>query len=146
MRRYLIYLLDDGVAMNYFGKEEKLYQLFLEADNKLSPYHSILLKQIDYITKKIPLDRIHRHLASDLGNQVQINSEENVYEIRIDDNNSRAILVGHSRFLNLYANGTYEAETIFFESLRKVESSFLAMDFRREHYGWLNPIKHANIV
>lgn len=147
MRRYTIYLLHNEVAMNYFGKEELLYDLFLEAENKISPYQSVLLKQINYITKEISIAHVHELLLKELdGNYLHVNEENHTFEIDLIEQNSRAVLVVNRKQLSLYATGTYEAETIFFEALRKIERGFLAVDFRNENYGWLSPLKSKNFV
>ena len=146
MRRYSLYLIDHDVARNYFGKEEKLYRLFLDAENQLSPYRSVLLKQIDYITQEIPKSRIHETLVKEIGEQVNVDEKNQSYEISSGNHMTRAVLMVKEKYMNLYAEGTCEAETIFFEELRKIAPSFLAMDFQRDYYGWLNPIKQAKLV
>ena len=44
------------------------------------------------------------------------------------------------------AEGNYEAETAFFECIRKCGASFLAIDFEHEQFGWLKPIKERKFV
>ncbi|PWA13284.1 sporulation inhibitor of replication protein SirA [Pueribacillus theae] len=146
MRRYVIYLLDKEVAHNYCGKEEKLYQLFLEAQNKISPYNSIVKKQIKYITNEIPVPYLHHVILTELNDQLHSYEKEKSYEIFIEENNSRAVLITEKNYLSLYAYGSCEAESVFFEALRKFEPSFLAIDFKHSNYGWLNPIKRENLV
>lgn len=54
MRHYELYLLEEQVARHYFGRETKLFQLFLEhADASLSQ-RLIIDKQIEYISKPLP--------------------------------------------------------------------------------------------
>ncbi len=146
MRRYVIYLMEQDVAKNYFGKEEMLYQLFFEAENIVSPYHSIIKKQIHYVTKELPLTDLHQTLLAELGHEVQSYEAKKSYEIHLEEYGSKAVLVLNRNYLSLYSYGATEAETVIFEILRKVESSFLALDFKNSNYGWLNPIKKAELV
>lgn len=146
VRRYVIYLMEQDVAKNYFGKEEMLYQLFLEAENIVSPYHSIIKKQIRYITKEIPLTDLHETLITELRHEVKSYEAEKSYEIHLAEYDSKAVLVLNRHHLSLYSYGAKEAETVIFEILRKIESSFLALDFKNSNYGWLNPIKKAALV
>ena len=52
--------------------------------------------------------------------------------------------VGESMIV-VKASGSYEAETAFFEVLRKIESSFLAVDLDHQRFGWLKPMKERKI-
>jgi hypothetical protein len=48
--------------------------------------------------------------------------------------------------ITVEASGSYEAETAFFEVLRKCEASFLAIDLEHQRCGWLKPIKERKYV
>lgn len=146
MRRYVIYLLENDVAKNYIGKEKMLFQLFYEAENKVSPYQSVVKKQIHYITKEIPLHELHQIFMMELHDVLKSYEREKSYEIQLDKKMSRAILLIHRNQISIYAYGTLESETIFFEALRKMDSSFLAIDFKNYNYGWLNPTKYMEFV
>jgi hypothetical protein len=49
-------------------------------------------------------------------------------------------------YLIIKANGQYDAETVFFEVLRKTESTFIAVDLKNRHCGWLKPIKERKFI
>ncbi|WKB34736.1 sporulation inhibitor of replication protein SirA [Terrilactibacillus sp. S3-3] len=42
--------------------------------------------------------------------------------------------------------GKYGAEASFFEALRQIDDHFLAVDYRRDRFGWLNPVKNADVM
>ncbi len=146
MRRYVIYLLDREVAKNYIGKEKMLYQLFYEAENKISPYQSVVKKQIDYITREIPLNQLHQAFLSELKHVLKSYEPEKSYEIQMDERMSRAVLIANRKHLSIYAYGSFDSEASFFETLRKMDSTFLAIDFKNYHYGWLNPLKRMELA
>lgn len=146
MRRYVVYLLQDDVAKNYFGKEKMLYQLFYEAENKISPYHSVVKKQIQYITRKIPVKKLHQAFMSELKDALTSFEAEKIYEVQLKESASRAILLVNSNYLSIYSYGSIDAETAFFEVLRKLETCFLAVDFKNYNYGWLTPRKRVELA
>lgn len=146
MRRYVVYLLESEVAKNYLGKEKMLYQLFYEAENKISPYHSVVKKQIRYITRNIPVKKLHHAFVSELKHGLTSFEPEKIYEVQLKESTSRAILIVNPNYLSIYSYGSIEAETAFFEVLRKIESCFLAVDFKNYNYGWLTPRKRVELA
>lgn len=146
MRRYVVYLLQDDVVKNYFGKEKMLYQLFYEAENKISPYHSVVKKQIQYITRKIPVKKLHQAFMSELKDALTSFEAEKIYEVQLKESASRAILLVNPNYLSIYSYGSIDAETAFFEVLRKLETCFLAVDFKNYNYGWLTPRKRVELA
>lgn len=146
MRRYVVYLLENDVAKNYLGKEKMLYQLFCEAENKISPYHSVVKKQIQYITRKIPVKKLHQAIVSELKYVLTSFEPEKIYEVQLKESASRAILIVNPNHLSIYSYGSIDAETAFFEVLRKLETCFLAVDFKNCNYGWLKPQKRVELA
>lgn len=147
MRHYYIYLIEEEFANHYFGRESKIYHLFLEFDRTSVMYKKKLLKmQIDYVTKPIHSLRIHQLIETQLKKRTDYYLDRNAHVLLQANNRSHAKLVVHDRYLSLQANGNYEAETIFFEILRKENRCFLAMDLQMDRYGWLAPIKERKFV
>ncbi|KAA9021831.1 sporulation inhibitor of replication protein SirA [Niallia endozanthoxylica] len=145
MRTYQLYLFDDEFASHYFGKERMVYQLFKDYKEAIGEYKRILEKQIDFILKPIQELKIHRFVTQYLQNNKDFYTNNGTYYLEIGKR-STAKLVVHGNYLVLKANGNYEAETIFFEVLRKTESSFIAIDLDHQRYGWLKPIKERKFV
>ena len=146
MRRYHIYLVEEEFASHYFGREAKIYELFSEYEFAVGEHKAQLRKQIDYVTRPIPTLHIHQCIDSLLRIRTDYQNERNIHTLMVNSNKSEAKMVVHDRFLLLESSGNYEAETIFFEVLRKYDSCFLAMDFSLHRYGWLNPIKERKFV
>ncbi|WP_394231863.1 sporulation inhibitor of replication protein SirA [Niallia oryzisoli] len=145
MRTYQLYLIDDEFASHYFGKERMVYQLFKDYKEAVGEYKKILEKQIDFILKPIQEIKIHQFISQYLQKNKDFYTNNGLYYLEIGKR-STAKLEIHERCLMLKANGNYEAETIFFEVLRKTESSFIAIDLEHQRCGWLKPIKERKFV
>ncbi|WP_282140351.1 sporulation inhibitor of replication protein SirA [Cytobacillus oceanisediminis] len=145
MRAYQLYLIEDEFAARYFGRERMFFQLFEEYEHSSGEMKSILSKQIDFVTKPIPGLKVHQYIHQQLQRKKDFIIEKSAYYIEMSKR-SRAKLEVFERSLVLEAAGSYEAETVFFEVLRKSESSFLAVDLKHKRYGWLKPIKERKFV
>lgn len=143
MRTYKLYLIKDEVAFHYLGREIMFFQLFKECSTATGDLKNVLTKQIHFITKTIPAGKIKKILKQELGGRNDFRAEGGRFEIRYGNSGSASLEV-KDKFLLVEAEGSYEAETIFFEVLRKTESFFLAIDIGNERYGWLRPIKKEN--
>jgi hypothetical protein len=144
MRKYDIYLIEEEVALHYFQKEHIVYQLFLEYKTSDKDHDIYVKKQIEYITKKIPILQLQFMIENRLGRSrgfVSFCSGEYGYQTE----EGSAHLVLKCDYIYMEAQGTVETETVFFEILRKVSPCFLAMNFEDDVYGWLNPIKQRKI-
>ncbi|WP_226087451.1 MULTISPECIES: sporulation inhibitor of replication protein SirA [Mesobacillus] len=146
MRSYQLYLIEDEFASHYFGRERMFYQLFLEYSQANHDLKSIIAKQVKFVTKSIPALRIHQLLHQQLSKVKGFHVENGIYIYENKSNNSSATLKVHERWLELQSHGQVDAETVFFEILRKCESSFLAIDLESNKYGWLKPIKERKYV
>jgi hypothetical protein len=146
VRKYKIYLLENDIASLYFGKESKLYHLFLEYERATEMKRSVIQKQIHYISKPIPSLHIRKLLNNTLNSRTDYRTEREGHVLKIVSPPSQARLVINESHILLQAEGSFEAETIFFEVLRKYDPCFLAMDFQLDRYGWLNPIKQRKFV
>ena len=146
MRSYQLYLIEDEFASHYFGRERMFYQLFLEYSQANDDLKSIIAKQVKFVTKSIPVLRIHQLLHQQLSKAKGFHVENGIYIYENNTNNSSATLRVHERWLELDSHGQVDAETVFFEILRKCESSFLAIDLESNKYGWLKPIKERKYV
>lgn len=146
MRSYQLYLIEDEFASHYFGRERMFYQLFLEYSQANNDLKTIIAKQVKFVTKSIPVLRIHQLLHQQLSKSKGFRVENGIYFYENHTNNSSATLKVHERWLELDSHGPVDAETVFFEILRKCESSFLAIDLESNKYGWLKPIKERKYI
>lgn len=145
MRNYQIFLIEEEFAHHYYGREKLFFNLFLEYIHSSGKLRDILQKQIEYITKSIPVVRLEDAFAQRVKMNQSLLSHNGKYFLKYK-NNSQASLIMDKYHLSLTAEGDYEAETAFFECLRKCESSFLALDYENIKYGWLKPIKERKFV
>ncbi|XJZ28604.1 sporulation inhibitor of replication protein SirA [Bacillota bacterium Lsc_1132] len=146
MRKYQLYLIEDEFAAHYFGREQMFYQLFQEYQFATGELKMIIKKQIHYITKPLHALKIHQLIQQQLGKLRGLQYDQGTYTIDLNGKQSRAELEIHGNLITVESSGSYEAETIFFEVLRKCEPSFLAIDFEHQRFGWLKPIKERKFV
>jgi hypothetical protein len=146
MRKYYIYLIEEEFASHYFGRESIVYNLFQEFERTSLEKKLLLKQQIDFITRSIPTLRIHQLIEKSLRNCHSYCHYRDSHSLQFVKPDSTAKIVLYDHFIKLEATGNYEAETIFFEILRKYDSCYLAMDFDLERYGWLNPIKQRKFI
>ncbi|MBT2730312.1 sporulation inhibitor of replication protein SirA [Bacillus sp. ISL-75] len=146
MRKYQLYLIEDEFATHYFGRERLFFQLFQEHRKANGELKFITQKQISYITKKVEVLKIHQLIQKQLGKIKGFKAEHGAYSIELSGKLSTAKLEVFQDLITIEAQGSYEAETAFFEVLRKCETSFLALDLEHQRYGWLKPIKERKFI
>ena len=146
VRNYQLYLIEDEFAAHYFGRERMFFQLFQEHDKAVGELKFITNKQITYITKQLEVLKFHQLIQKQLGKKKGFCAEHGTYSIELSGKLSKAKLRVFQDLITIEASGSYEAETIFFEVLRKCESSFIALDLDHQRFGWLKPIKERKYV
>jgi hypothetical protein len=146
VRVYQLYLIEDEFANHYFGRERMFFDLFLEGKQSYGELKTIINNQIQYITKPIPALRIHQMIHQQLSKMRGYYFENGTYKVELAGKTSNARLRIEDGFVLVEADGSYEAEAVFFEVLRKCETSFLAIDIEHHRYGWLKPIKERKFV
>ncbi|PLS16781.1 sporulation inhibitor of replication protein SirA [Bacillus sp. M6-12] len=146
MRNYLIYLIEEEFARHYYGREKLFFNLFLEHNVATGIKKDILQKQIEFVTKPIPTLHIQNLFEQLSVGRKDFSFQKGVYYIEKKNGRSKATLTLHQKHLAIKAEGNFEAETSFFESIRKCEPCFLALDLENRRYGWLKPIKERKFV
>jgi hypothetical protein len=146
VRKYQLYLIEDEFATHYFGRERLFFRLFQEHRKANGELKFITQKQISYITKKVEVLKIHQLIQKQLGKIKGFKAEHGAYSIELSGKLSTAKLEVFQDLITIEAQGSYEAETAFFEVLRKCETSFLALDLEHQRYGWLKPIKERKFI
>ncbi|MFL6555146.1 MAG: sporulation inhibitor of replication protein SirA [Bacillus sp. (in: firmicutes)] len=146
MRKYQLYLIEDEFATHYFGRERLFFQLFHENHKANGEFKFITQKQISYITKKVEVLKVHQLIQKQLGKIKGFKAENGAYSIELSGKLSTAKLEVFQDLITIDAQGSYEAETAFFEVLRRCESSFMALDLDHQRYGWLKPIKERKFI
>ncbi|WP_223700098.1 sporulation inhibitor of replication protein SirA [Sutcliffiella deserti] len=143
MRQYMIYLIEEEVASHYSGNEVKLFQLFQEFEQK-NHVQSIVEQQVDYITNHIPIFPLQSALGASL--KKMDGYERNGHQHKIEKINSVAKLSLFKKHIKLSSTGSFEAEAIFFEVIRKQAPFYMAIDTKSGRFGWLQPIKQRKYV
>lgn len=143
LREYMIYLIEEEVAKHYSGNELKLFQLFQQYEQE-EPLRSIIKRQVDYVTLPVPTFPLQQTLEQALKNKEGY--KRVAYQHKIEKEDSTAKLSIFEKYLKLSSTGSFEAEAIFFEIIRKQAPYFLAIDSSSNRYGWLQPIKQRKFV
>lgn len=146
VRNYQLYLIEDEFAAHYFGKERMFFQLFQEYEQSNGELKGITQKQISFITKPLQVLKIHQLIQKQLGKVRGFKEDSGSYIMELSGKLSAAYLKISEKHLTIKASGSYEAETVFFEVLRKSEASFLAIDLEHFRFGWLRPIKERKLI
>lgn len=147
MRHYEMYFVKQQISAHYAGKEHLLFQLFLERKRAVQTEEKDLLgKQVAFITDPVAEEELNTYLANELGGFRTYEYKNAGHRLSIKQSKSDASLFVRSEKMNIYASGGTEAETVFFEVIRKLTPSFFAIDFQSGRYGWLNPIKQQKLV
>ncbi|WP_096435305.1 sporulation inhibitor of replication protein SirA [Alteribacter populi] len=146
MRNYEIFLINAEVAYIYYGFEAKLFNLFKEHHYASTPLKEITYRQINYIQKPYNHKELNEWLQDQLTNQDMYDQAENNHVVAPEDGSSQAKLTVMKDKLLLAATGTFEAETLFFDTLKTFDDFFLAVEYERERYGWLRPLRSLRIV
>ncbi|GAF63520.1 hypothetical protein BTS2_0411 [Bacillus sp. TS-2] len=146
MRRYQVYLLQEKVASHYFGQEPKLFQLFSERERGSLADRIIIEKQIEYISKPLPTLLLQQRIKQSLRESRGYSESEQIHLVQIKEPFSSAELIINQHYLTVTSQGALDAETIYFEILRKVDPCFFAVDVEQKHFGWLNPIRQAKYL
>ncbi|KAA0547842.1 sporulation inhibitor of replication protein SirA [Bacillus sp. BGMRC 2118] len=146
VREYTIFWIEEEFAYHYYGREGMFYRLFKELYDGTQAHHSILIKQMEYITKSIPGIHINQFINIELSNNMNYEVTKEGHCLTLQNGKSKARLLVNERSISLVGEGNYEAEMIFFDLLRKWDSRFLAIDFMQKRFGWVSPIKQRKFV
>ncbi len=143
MRLYELYIFEESVARHYYGQESKLFYLFVEHEKAMGSQKELLRKQVEYITKPIPTLLFQQKLRKAFSNIEGYKRKKNTHLIELVGPDAQAeLVIGPDKlYLTSVGDGFYEAETMFFEVLRKCEPTFFAISMEEQRYGWLRPFK-----
>ncbi|GGE52541.1 hypothetical protein GCM10011391_34250 [Pullulanibacillus camelliae] len=147
MRLYEIYLVHEHVANDYFGKDEKLFQLFVEMKTTQDmDLKEIINKQIKYVTQTIPALTVF-HCVERKARFTQNKYLHKAWQdLRISDGKGFVNLRCLSGHLIVEATGSLNQEAWVFEVLRTLDDYFLAVDCQNYNSGWLKPPKTVALI
>ncbi|TYR81138.1 sporulation inhibitor of replication protein SirA [Priestia megaterium] len=146
MRTYEVYLMEEEVAYAYFQKQMLLYQLFVEYKMKRGLKNQYVKKQVDYVTRPLDISYIQSELLQSFSRYPHFFIHNDYFVLEYPHKKSRASMKISSQCITIEGDGNVDAETAFFEVLRKLDSYFLAINYGTEEYGWLRPIKTRKFV
>ena len=146
MRRYSIYLMKEEVTEEYYGREVKIFQLFLDEHRAKGRRKEIIQRQVEFVTRTIPSLDIENLFIDKRYHSPHAYIQTLNQESLIEKKNSKAKLIVHGSHLTIYAEGNYEAETLLFEILSKYDPCFFALDIINFRYGWLYPIRKMKLI
>ncbi|WP_171051675.1 sporulation inhibitor of replication protein SirA [Alteribacter natronophilus] len=147
MRSYDLFLINEEVALVYYGFESKLFHLFREHRYANSELKEITGRQVRYIRKPIDEAEISTWLqraCTDMAGYEK--NGQAVHCFTSEDRKSRAVLTLGKHAMTLESEGSFELETAIFDTLREYDDFFFAADYDNARYGWLKPLKSFRIV
>ncbi|WP_026689800.1 sporulation inhibitor of replication protein SirA [Alteribacter aurantiacus] len=146
MRTYEVFLINEEVAYIYYGFESKLFHLFKEHQQATKPLKEITGRQVHYILKPFDHKDLNEWLHDKLKDNKSYSSSLFYHALQFNDKKSQATIEVKADRLVIQSSGTFEAEMLLFDTLKKYDDFFLAVDYDREKYGWLRPLKSLRIV
>lgn len=146
MRRYSIYLMKEEVTEEYYGREAKIFQLFLDEHRSRGRRKEIIQRQVQFVTRTIPSSEIERLFIDKRHHCPHTYIQTLKQRSLVEKKNSKAQLTVHGSHLTICAEGNYEAETILFDVLSKYDPCFFALDLTNFRYGWLYPIRKMKLI
>lgn len=141
MRSYQLYLLEDEVVSRYYGQEIKLFNLFCERFQANLTLKPLLTKQVEYITKPIPLKGLTNVLTKEDHYLSSDRINTSTYRMAHQPSESWIDVKLRDHYLLVTAFGEMEVETRLFERLKEMDSHFFAVNVGQRRFGWLGPIK-----
>ena len=123
VRTYQLYLIVMSLPPISSEENKLFFHLFKEYEETSGEIKNILEKQIRFITKPIQSLKIDQYIRQSLQSNKCFYTNKGTYYIDISKR-SFAQLEIKEHCLVLNASGNYEAETIFFEVLRKLSLLF----------------------
>jgi outer membrane protein assembly factor BamB len=145
LRFYHIYWIKDEFAYYFYGREKVFYNLFYDWMHSKGEYKGILDLQVKYITQDLPVMQLFRLLRQKLSWQKGFIVEGNTYRLESAGKNESTLEIQSEKMV-LKASGSYDSETLFFESLRNFNGRLLALDFDNGRFGWVKPLKERKYV
>jgi len=150
MRHYQIYLIKEQYASDYLGKESMFFRLFHDFSISAGESSRIIGRQILFVTNQLPTNSLKKYLDQQLKYNTNIRCINGIYYVIQKEKSagvkSSARLKINNRVMYITSEGSYDAETVLFECIRKCANSFLAVDLKNERYGWLKPIKERKLI
>ncbi|WP_161524683.1 sporulation inhibitor of replication protein SirA [Alteribacter lacisalsi] len=147
MRSYDLFLINEEVALIYYGFESKLFHLFKENCLAEDNLKEITSRQVHYIRKSINDNDLNSWLRQACLNVKGYEQKSPfVHCFSSSDHKSRAVLTVGKNKVTLESEGSFELETEIFDILRDYDDYFFAADYQNERYGWLKPLKSFRIV
>ncbi|MDT2045937.1 sporulation inhibitor of replication protein sirA [Priestia aryabhattai] len=146
MRTYEVYLMEDEVAKAYFQREKLVFQLFVDYKMKRGLEDQYLQKQVEYITRPLAISYIQRAILQTFSQYPHFFIHNDHFVLEYPHKKSRASLKINSQCITIEGDGNVDAETAFFEVLRKLDACYLAINYGTEEYGWLRPVKTRKYV
>lgn len=111
-RHYYTYLIEEEFASHYFGKESVMFKLFYDY-HWTSPEETksqLASRQIEYITKPIPVSHIHKRLKMNLSG-AEYTQVDCIYRLLVPEGSASFIM--KDRYIEILANGKFDVETVF---------------------------------
>lgn len=139
MLRYSVFWIEEEFSYHYFYRAEILYRFLngWQEPVKSADYNS----QFNYVTRILPVSELISHFSS-AGSAISVEKTSNV--LSFHSGRQRLTLSVEERIIHAECEFFQEAEALLFQSLRKFDDNFFAVETSQENYGWISTGKKRN--
>ncbi|MRH42617.1 sporulation inhibitor of replication protein SirA [Aquibacillus halophilus] len=138
MHKYSVFWIKEEFHYNYFYKPDILYRFLNEYVNNSIP-SKYLDSQFNYITHTISYNSLLEHLRQYHNYQININASSNRMDCNIGDKSLNIYI--KRRNLVIESNSVEEVDTLVFQPLKNISSSFFVIELGTTNSGWITPVK-----
>ncbi|MFB4164160.1 sporulation inhibitor of replication protein SirA [Alteribacillus sp. JSM 102045] len=145
MTRYQMVIITKEVALQYYQSEDKLFRLFLDYNRAYEWARPVLEKQIRYITDAVLPVHWNNSLScylQELGYNEEKTKEGYSYYSEKSNNN----LYVTERYIYFHHAGNSKQEWEVFDCIKNLSPYVFAVNFEKEAYGWLKPLKVFSVL
>ncbi|SDH53640.1 sporulation inhibitor of replication protein SirA [Alteribacillus bidgolensis] len=143
--RFQMVIITKEVAMQYYQSENKLFRLFLDYERAYEWARPVLEKQIRYITEAILPAHWNDSLSCQLHN-IGYKEEKAETGYLYFSEKSKSKLFVDDRFVHFTHSGSPKVEWEVFDCLKSLSPYVFAVNFEKETYGWLKPLKVFSVL
>ncbi|WP_100399230.1 sporulation inhibitor of replication protein SirA [Bacillus sp. FJAT-44742] len=146
MNRYVLYLMEKEVAVQYYQSEDKLYRLFQDYERAYKWAKPLLEKQIKYVTTPIPIEDwllSMEGMFQDQGFRKAVKEDQSLMFKNTDETASLTVT---PTFMILETDGDYQKEWIVFDIIKQLSDYIFAINYKKQTFGWLKPLKVYTVL
>lgn len=137
LNKYLVFWIKEEFAYYYFYKNDILHRFLSSYQNDKDRWD--LSIQYDYITNRVPVNKLISHLYKNHNHSVQAQNNKRIFEIY--NYQQYLTLHIHEKHLTFHCESLDDAEELLFPILRIFQPLLFVMsETNQGEYGWISPV------